>query len=93
MYVWHMELTAHSSCYTGVSGSFKNFLDGSPEDIAKVTRTNLLGALLCTRAAIKVMEHQERVGHVFNMDGAGVFRASLFAWNAPCVSSSVSRVT
>jgi chlorophyll(ide) b reductase len=57
--------------HPGVSGSFKSFLDGSPEDLAMVTRTNLLGALLCTRAAINVMEKQARVGHVFNMDGAG----------------------
>jgi NAD(P)-dependent dehydrogenase (short-subunit alcohol dehydrogenase family) len=60
---------------SGVSGSFKSFLDATPSDIANVTRTNLLGALLCTRAAIKVMEHQERIGHVFNMDGAGAFQA------------------
>ena len=70
----------------GVSGSFTSFLDGSPEDIAKVARTNLLGALLCTRAAIKVMENQERVGHVFNMDGAGAYLVLLLGWHIACFS-------
>lgn len=36
-----------------------------------VVHTNLLGALLCTRAALHLMSKQEGGGHVFNMDGAG----------------------
>lgn len=55
----------------GVSGSFKSFLEAEPEDLEAVTRTNLLGALLCTRAAAAAMARQDRGGHVFNMDGAG----------------------
>ena len=76
----------------GLSGSFKSFLDGSPEDIARVARTNLLGALLCTRAAIKVMENQERVGHVFNMDGAGAWPDLLLVFHAACFSGPISAV-
>ena len=37
----------------------------------QVVQTNLLGALLCTRAALQIMSAQESGGHVFNMDGAG----------------------
>lgn len=55
----------------GVSGSFKPFLEATPEDLEAVTRTNLQGALLCTRAAAAAMARQTRPGHVFNMDGAG----------------------
>ena len=31
----------------------------------------MAGTLLCTRAAMKVMQKQESGGHIFNMDGAG----------------------
>lgn len=59
----------------GVSGSFKPFLDASEADLQAVTQTNLRGALLCTRAAIRAMasspRREDRRGHVFNMDGAG----------------------
>eukprot|EP00892_Ulva_mutabilis_P000862 jgi/Ulvmu1/10777/UM069_0011.1 len=55
----------------GVSGSFKGFLEATPEDLEAVTHTNLLGALLCTRAAATAMAQQARPGHIFNMDGAG----------------------
>lgn len=55
----------------GVSGSFKPFLEADAEDLVAVTRTNLLGALLCTRAATAAIARQSRPGHVFNMDGAG----------------------
>lgn len=34
-------------------------------------QTNLLGSLLCTRAAMAVMARQPGGGHVFNIDGAG----------------------
>lgn len=57
----------------GVSGSFKPFLEADPQDLQAVAQTNLRGALLCTRSAIRAMssEHQQRRGHIFNMDGAG----------------------
>ena len=34
-------------------------------------QTNLLGTLLCTRAAMQALAAQKRGGHIFNMDGAG----------------------
>lgn len=36
-----------------------------------MVQTNLLGCLLCTRAAMRLMAAQPRGGHIFNMDGAG----------------------
>ncbi|CAL5223855.1 g6440 [Coccomyxa viridis] len=55
----------------GNSGSFQSFLDASPEQITEVVQTNLLGTLLCTRAAMQALAAQKRGGHIFNMDGAG----------------------
>ena len=31
----------------------------------------MVGTLLCTRAAMQVMQKQSSGGHIFNMDGAG----------------------
>lgn len=58
-------------CNAGYSGSYKNFLDLDPASIATVVKTNLLGTLLCSRQAAKVMLQQELGGHIFIMDGAG----------------------
>lgn len=55
----------------GMSGSFKPFLEADEQQVQQVVKTNLLGALLCTRAALISMHKQGRRGHVFNMDGAG----------------------
>ena len=49
----------------------QSFLDASPEQITEVVQTNLLGTLLCTRAAMQALAAQKRGGHIFNMDGAG----------------------
>jgi chlorophyll(ide) b reductase len=69
----------------GYSGSFKPFTENN--DIGQVVRTNLLGSLLATKAAMKLMasqpstspsdtgEKQGRNGrhlyHIFNTEGAG----------------------
>jgi len=45
------------------------FIDSSPEQLQQVVSTNMVGTLLCTRAAMQVM--QTSGGHIFNMDGAG----------------------
>lgn len=37
----------------------------------QIVSANLIGSLLCTREAIRVMKSQPKGGHVFNMDGAG----------------------
>lgn len=55
----------------GYSGSFQTFLDSSPEQLQQVVSTNMTGTLLCTRAALQVMQKQSSGGHIFNMDGAG----------------------
>lgn len=49
----------------------QSFLDASPSQLDQVVRTNMVGALLCTRAALQAMQQQPNGGHVFNMDGAG----------------------
>ncbi len=49
----------------------QSFLDAKSEQIQEVVQTNLLGCLLCTRAAMRLMAAQPRGGHIFNMDGAG----------------------
>ena len=36
-----------------------------------MVETNLLGTLLCSRRALKLMAAQPQGGHVFNLDGAG----------------------
>ena len=55
----------------GYSGSYKPFLELSPSAMSQVVSTNLVGSLLCTQAAMRVMQTQPEGGHVFNMDGAG----------------------
>ncbi|GMH43428.1 hypothetical protein BSKO_11350 [Bryopsis sp. KO-2023] len=55
----------------GYSGSFQDFTDISYPSIAQVVNTNLLGSILCTRNAIKLMETQAEGGHIFNTEGAG----------------------
>ena len=47
------------------------FTDSSPEQLQQVVSTNMVGTLLCTRAAMQVMQKQGSGGHIFNMDGAG----------------------
>ena len=51
--------------------SLQSFLDASPEQITEVVQTNLLGTMLCTKAAMQVRASQAKGGHIFNMDGAG----------------------
>ncbi|KAF2304867.1 hypothetical protein GH714_039214 [Hevea brasiliensis] len=36
-----------------------------------IVSTNLVGSILCTREAMRVMVNQLKGGHIFNMDGAG----------------------
>jgi chlorophyll(ide) b reductase len=42
----------------------------------QIVSTNLIGSLICTREAIRVMKKQPKGGHIFNMDGAGSGGAS-----------------
>jgi chlorophyll(ide) b reductase len=45
--------------------------DVSPSTIQQVVNCNMLGTLLCTQAAIKLMQPQPAGGQIFIMDGAG----------------------
>ena len=49
----------------------QSFIDSTPQQLQRVVTTNMTGTLLCTRAAMQVMQKQEGGGHIFNMDGAG----------------------
>ncbi|PRW56950.1 putative chlorophyll(ide) b reductase chloroplastic isoform A [Chlorella sorokiniana] len=55
----------------GYSGSFQSLVNQPAESIAQVVRTNLLGSLLATQAAMKHMAAQPGGGHIFNFEGAG----------------------
>jgi chlorophyll(ide) b reductase len=53
-----------------ISSKKEKLADLSQEEIAGTVTTNLVGSLLCTQAALKLMTDQG-YGHIFNMDGAG----------------------
>ena len=51
--------------------SYDHLFDQSPEDVATIVSTNVLGLLLANRQAVRTIRDQARPGHIFNMDGAG----------------------
>ncbi|KAL6331134.1 hypothetical protein AAG906_009562 [Vitis piasezkii] len=55
----------------GTNKGFRPLLQFTDEDIKQIVSTNLVGSLLCTQEAIRVMRSQGNGGHIFNMDGAG----------------------
>ncbi|MED6113552.1 putative chlorophyll(ide) b reductase nyc1, chloroplastic [Stylosanthes scabra] len=55
----------------GTNKGFRPLLQFSDEDIKQIVSTNLVGSILCTREAMRIMRNQTRAGHIFNMDGAG----------------------
>lgn len=55
----------------GTNKGFRPLLQFTDDDIKQIVSTNLVGSILCTREAMRVMRDQPRGGHVFNMDGAG----------------------
>ncbi|PWA84070.1 glucose/ribitol dehydrogenase [Artemisia annua] len=55
----------------GTNKGFRPLLQFSDEDIQQIVSTNLVGSILCTREAMRIMGNQHRGGHIFNMDGAG----------------------
>jgi len=56
----------------------------TPENLAGVVGCNLMGVLLCTRAAINVMKAQQngRRAHIFNVTGSGVKGEATPGWSA-----------
>ncbi|XP_031489026.1 probable chlorophyll(ide) b reductase NYC1, chloroplastic [Nymphaea colorata] len=55
----------------GINKGFRPLLQFTDEEINQIVSTNLVGSLICTREAIRIMGAQEKGGHIFNMDGAG----------------------
>ncbi|XP_002514298.2 probable chlorophyll(ide) b reductase NYC1, chloroplastic isoform X1 [Ricinus communis] len=55
----------------GTNKGFRPLLQFSDEDINQIVSTNLVGSILCTREAMRVIMNQPKGGHIFNMDGAG----------------------
>ncbi|KAJ8749837.1 hypothetical protein K2173_013240 [Erythroxylum novogranatense] len=55
----------------GTNKGFRPLLQFTDEDIEQIVSTNLVGSILCTREAMRVMTDQPKGGHIFNMDGAG----------------------
>ncbi|XP_057447135.1 probable chlorophyll(ide) b reductase NYC1, chloroplastic isoform X2 [Lotus japonicus] len=55
----------------GANKGFRPLLEFSDEDIQQIVSTNLVGSILCTREAMRIMRNQVKAGHIFNMDGAG----------------------
>uniref|UniRef100_A0A5B6YM65 chlorophyll(ide) b reductase n=2 Tax=Davidia involucrata TaxID=16924 RepID=A0A5B6YM65_DAVIN len=55
----------------GTNKGFRPLLQFSDEDIQQIVSTNLVGSILCTREAMRLMRSQNKGGHIFNMDGAG----------------------
>eukprot|EP01018_Ginkgo_biloba_P001859 Gb_29139 [translate_table: standard] len=55
----------------GMNKGFRPLLQFTDEEINQIVSTNLIGSLICTREAIRVMKMQAKGGHVFNMDGSG----------------------
>lgn len=55
----------------GTNKGFRPLLQFSDEDIQQIVSTNLVGSILCTREAMRIMSNQNKGGHIFNMDGAG----------------------
>eukprot|EP00286_Rhodomonas_abbreviata_P009316 CAMPEP_0181326156 /NCGR_PEP_ID=MMETSP1101-20121128/21331_1 /TAXON_ID=46948 /ORGANISM="Rhodomonas abbreviata, Strain Caron Lab Isolate" /LENGTH=301 /DNA_ID=CAMNT_0023434557 /DNA_START=235 /DNA_END=1140 /DNA_ORIENTATION=- len=57
----------------GINGGRRSFMEVPVEQVEAVVKVNLLGALLCTQFAMKLMAEQAGVtGHVFNTVGSGV---------------------
>jgi chlorophyll(ide) b reductase len=57
----------------GINGGRRPFTDVPISAVEAVVKVNLLGVLLCTQVAIKLMHEQPGVeGHIFNTVGSGV---------------------
>lgn len=55
----------------GTNKGFRPLLEFSDDDIQQIVSTNLVGSIICTREAMRIMQRQRKGGHIFNMDGAG----------------------
>ncbi|XP_021741526.1 probable chlorophyll(ide) b reductase NYC1, chloroplastic isoform X1 [Chenopodium quinoa] len=55
----------------GTNKGFRPLLQFTDDDIKQIVSTNLVGSVICTREAMRVITSQKKGGHIFNMDGAG----------------------
>ncbi|KAI4350855.1 hypothetical protein L6164_005262 [Bauhinia variegata] len=55
----------------GANKGFRPLLQFSDEDIKQIVSTNLVGSIICTQEAMRIMRNEAKGGHIFNMDGAG----------------------
>ncbi|KAH7651474.1 Short-chain dehydrogenase/reductase SDR protein [Dioscorea alata] len=55
----------------GTNKGFRPLIQFTDDDITQIVSTNLIGSLICTKEALRVMKSQDKGGHIFNMDGAG----------------------
>ncbi|KAL0410655.1 UNVERIFIED_CONTAM: putative chlorophyll(ide) b reductase NYC1, chloroplastic [Sesamum latifolium] len=55
----------------GTNKGFRPLLQFNDDDIQQIVSTNLVGSILCTHQALRIMNSQRNGGHIFNMDGAG----------------------
>ncbi|CAO2841943.1 unnamed protein product [Amaranthus hypochondriacus] len=55
----------------GTNKGFRPLLQFTDDDIKQIVSTNLVGSIICTQEAMRVMTKQKKGGHIFNMDGAG----------------------
>ena len=67
--MWHT--LAIAMAVNSIDVNLQAFIDSTPQQLQRVVSTNMTGTLLCTRAAMQVMQKQQGGGHIFNMDGAG----------------------
>ena len=56
----------------GVNGGRRALIDVPVDQVELVVRVNLLGILLCSKEAIRVMQDQPSGGYLFNTVGSGV---------------------
>lgn len=54
-----------------VSDGNTPFVRTKLEKVKEIVDTNLFGTIVCTQAALNLMSNQEKMGHIFNMAGAG----------------------
>mmetsp|Transcript_7708 Transcript_7708/g.19650 ORF Transcript_7708/g.19650 Transcript_7708/m.19650 type:complete len:209 (+) Transcript_7708:3-629(+) len=52
--------------------SFKPLVETDSAVLKEIVETNTLGVMYCLKEATAVMRTQDRTGHIFSMDGAGV---------------------
>ena len=66
----------------GRNGGKKPLWEQDPDALMGVVGCNLMGVLLCTRAAINLLRTQNDRAHIFNVTGSGVKGEATPGWSA-----------